>query len=237
MAMEADAFVKKEYAEKKKAFEQSYDGKIVGVMELNGKIRPAVFSSAEELKLVTGREGYPNLVYAGKINLKDGEYAGLEEVDMSKVKIKSIVLTEKGRKLIDERRKDFEERSRKLNSYSNQIPNETKSMITAIDNNTSYAIMTCLSKKGKQSHNQLKEKLGLDDIFLRKGIERLEIGGLVDEKAPIYFVKNKESKKTTGVHTGSLEETDYELSVLGTDFLKTLESIWKISNKSISKQA
>jgi hypothetical protein len=236
MAMEADAFVKKKYAEDKKAFEQSYDGKIVGVLELDGKVRPNIFSSAEELKLVTGRKDYPNLVYAGKIKLKDGEYNSLEEVDMSKVKLHEIVLTEKGKKLVEERRKEMEERTKKLKSYSNQMPDEIKSMIKGIDSETSYAIMVCLSKDGDQTHNQLKERLGLGEGTLREGIKRLQYGALVNEWAPIYFLKDKESNETKGVKVGPVEESTYGITMLGSHFLMGLGRTFELPTRKESRE-
>jgi hypothetical protein len=83
--MEADSFAKKRYDKALEALQQSY--KIAGVLDFNGKVMPGIFSSIEELKLVTKSEllGNPKLIYAGKIKFKNGKYDSLEEIDISKL--------------------------------------------------------------------------------------------------------------------------------------------------------
>lgn len=238
MAMIADEFVKNKYAEDKKAFEQSYDGKIVGVLEFNGKFRSFIFPSAEHLKLTTGRKGYPDLVYAGKISLKDGEYAGLEEVDMSKVELKGFPesFLKEIKKYGEKRKKEREQKAKKLSSYSSQMPDVIKSMIGGIDSETGYAIMVCLSKDGDQTHQKLKDKLGLNDRELREAIKPLQCSALVDEWAPIYFIKDTESNQTKGVKIAPIEKSSYGVTLMGKHFMTNLARNLDFPTKKESKE-
>jgi len=123
-----------------------------------------------------------------------------------------------------------------VKKYSSEIPDEIKSMIKAIDNETRYAIMVCLSKDGDQTHPQLKEKLGLDDKSLREAIKQLQYGALVNEWAPIYFLKDEKTQETKGIQTGPLEETRYGVTLIGKHFMINLARNLDFPTKKESKE-
>jgi len=219
MAME---FIKKEYEKSQKSF----DGRIVaGFEKPDGSIRYTLWDqgSLETLKIITEREGSPKLAYVGKVKLQEteeGVVPTLEEVDMSKVEYKVLKLTEKGKKMFEESRKERERKREMLRKYSSEIPDEIKDLVGGLDNEEKYAIMACLLKEGDQSYTQLKEKLGIENGVLRSNLTKLTQTALVESFGTVYFGKDKANK--TAVTFSPPEESIYGVSMLGESFMKNL---------------
>lgn len=236
MAME---FVKKEYENVQKEF----NGKIViGVKKSDGGVHYNFYSSPlnslQGIKRIMTDDmykgkGIPEIVYVGKVKLEETERGlepTLEEVDMSKVKLeKPMKIPKSLEKEIENEDKKREEKRRKLSSYSSKIPNEIKSLFEAMNSENSYAIMACLLKEGEQTHPQLKEKLGLDDRTLIKSLNKMTM--LVDQMAPIYDLKDRETGESKGAITGVLEESTYSVSELGRDFMKNVYATFEVPEK------
>jgi len=235
MAVEATKVAKEEYARAidgvNKKFENST---VVGYEKSDGKIIYRVFPDVQTLKTMM-EIGKAEFSYVGQIKLQqteEGLVPTLEDVDLSKVKRLRLPesLVKKARERGEKRRKERKENAQKLRSYSSQIPDEIKSMIRGIDDETSYAIMACLSKEGEQSYAQLKEKLGLDDRTLRNSIVKMEESALVDEKGPIYFIKDKTTERTIDV-TAPPQESTFEVTSLGKSLMRNLSKIYELPPK------
>ncbi|MEM5791137.1 MAG: hypothetical protein QXP77_03790 [Candidatus Aenigmatarchaeota archaeon] len=117
MAME---YLQAEFNKAKDEFRRSFEGRIlVGREGLGGKVLYTITDlTLEDLKLLVDTGRYGKVVYVGRIKF-DWEKPTLEEVDLSQVKYKSFKLTEKGKRLMQQKR---EERRRK---YGLRGPNES----------------------------------------------------------------------------------------------------------------
>ena len=118
----------------------------------------------------------------------------------------------------------MEENRLKLSKYSSQIPKEIKELFDEINSEKSYAIIGCLLNEGKQTHAQLKDKLGLDNRTLIESLNKMTM--LVDQKAKFYFLE--ESEEIKGLMIGPLEETTYSLSEIGKDFMKNVYATFEV---------
>ena len=118
----------------------------------------------------------------------------------------------------------MEENRLKLSKYSSQIPKEIKELFDEINSEKSYAIIGCLLNEGKQTHAQLKDKLGLDNRTLIESLNKMTV--LVDQKEKFYFLE--ESEEIKGIMLGPLEETTYSLSETGKDFMKNVYATFEV---------
>jgi DNA-binding HxlR family transcriptional regulator len=63
--------------------------------------------------------------------------------------------------------------------YSNEVPEQIKSVLKGIDSNVRLAIIVALMKKGKLSFSEMKELLDLNSSSLSSHLSILQDGGLV----------------------------------------------------------
>jgi lambda repressor-like predicted transcriptional regulator len=240
MSVEATKVAKEEYSKAiEKVNEEFERSTVIGCKRTDGKVVYRISPGVQTLKTMM-EIGKAEFSYVGQIKLqktKKGLVPTLEEVDMSKVKTERYPesLIKKLEKRGEEMRKEREQNMQKLRSYSSQIPDEIKSMVNGLGSETNYAIMACLLKEGEQSYAQLKEKIGLDDRTLRNSIVKMEQSALVNEKGPIYFIKNKKTEKTVGV-TVPPQESTFEATNLGKSLMKNLFKVYELPPKRRMKK-
>lgn len=240
MSVEATKIAREEYARAIDGVNKQFESSTVaGFVMPNGKIKYKISPGVQILKTMM-EVGKAELSYVGRIKLQKTEKGlepMLEKVDMSKVESRRISESsiKKLEELGEKSRKERELNEKKLNSYSSQIPNEIKYMLSGLGSEERYAVMACLLKEGEQSYAQLKEKLGLDDRTLRNSIVKMEESALVNEKGPLYFIKNKKTRKTVGITTNPQEST-FEVTTLGKSLMKNLSKVYELPLKRRMKK-
>src|SRR3989442_971558 len=68
---------------------------------------------------------------------------------------------------------------KKVDEYSNEIAEEVKALIKALDDDNRLAIIVALMKNTKMSYSQLKELFNLNSSSLSLHLSTLQRGGLV----------------------------------------------------------
>jgi len=92
--------------------------------------------------------------------------------------------------------------------YAKELPEETRLIISSLDNSIRQAILVLLEQTEKLSFSTIKERLGLDKLTLNYHLKKLYSSGLID-----HYFEHK---------LGNKEYSYYSITKLGERFLNGL---------------